>query len=64
MDEYSIQSIHDSLKNRLINYLLTAYFGKNDDLRELCIDEIKKKAFYGKSHISRQMLHINRCHMG
>lgn len=43
MDEYSIQSIHDSLKNRLINYLLTAYFGKNDDLRELCIDEIKKK---------------------
>ena len=43
MDEYSVQSTQEALKNRLLDYIMTAYFGKNDDLRELCIDEIKRK---------------------
>ena len=43
MEEYGVQSTHDSLKSKLLEYIITAYFGKNDDLRELCIDEIKRK---------------------
>lgn len=43
MEEFSVQSTHEALKNKLLDYITTAYFGKNDDLREMCIDEIKKK---------------------
>jgi len=43
MDEYSIQNTHDSLKKRLLDYVKTAYFGKNDELRELCKAELEKK---------------------
>ena len=35
MDEYSIVNTHEALKERLIDYIETAYFGKNDELREL-----------------------------
>ena len=35
MDEYSIVNTHEALKRRLIDYIETAYFGKNDELREL-----------------------------
>lgn len=43
MEEYSAQSTHEALKKRLLDYIITAYFGKNDDIRELCIEEIKRK---------------------
>lgn len=43
MEEFSVQNTHEALKNKLLDYITTAYFGKNDDLREMCIDEIKKK---------------------
>ena len=36
MDEYGIKNTHEALKQRLLNYIETAYFGKNDELRELC----------------------------
>ena len=42
MDEYSIVNTHEALKERLIDYIETAYFGKNDELRELCRDELEK----------------------
>lgn len=43
MDEYSIQNTHESLKGRLLDYIKTAYFGKNDELRELCNDGLERK---------------------
>lgn len=48
MDEYSIGSTHEALKNRLINYIETAYFGKNDDLREACKEELEKQGVLWK----------------
>lgn len=41
MDEYSIENTHEALKDRLIEYIETAYFGKNDELRNLCKDELE-----------------------
>ncbi len=41
MDDYSIESTHEALKNKLIDYVETAYFGKNDELRNLCKDELE-----------------------
>ena len=43
MEEYSVQNTHEALKRRLLDYILTAYFGKNDDLRLMCIDELEKQ---------------------
>ena len=36
MNEYSVYSTHESLKDKLIEYIETAYLGKNDELRESC----------------------------
>ena len=36
MNEYSVYNTHESLKDRLIEYIETAYLGKNDELRESC----------------------------
>lgn len=46
MEEFSVQNTHEALKNKLLDYITTAYFGKNDDLREMCIDEIKKSSSF------------------
>lgn len=43
MEECGIKNTHEALKKRLLDYIVTAYFGKNDDLREMCIEEIKRK---------------------
>ena len=43
MEEYSVKQSHEALKKRLLDYIITAYFGRNDDLRELCIDELEKQ---------------------
>lgn len=48
MDEYSIGNTHKALKDRLINYVETAYFGKNDELRELCKDELEAQGVMWK----------------
>jgi rubrerythrin len=48
MDEYSIQNTHEALKQRLINYVETAYFGKNDALREMCKEELEKQGVMWK----------------
>lgn len=48
MDEYSIVNTHEALKERLIDYIETAYFGKNDELRELCRDELEKQGVLWK----------------
>ena len=48
MDEYSIENTHEALKQRLIDYVETAYFGKNDELRELCKTELEKQGVMWK----------------
>ena len=48
MDEYSIENTHEALKQRLINYVETAYFGKNDELRELCRAELEAQGVMWK----------------
>lgn len=48
MDEYSIENTHEALKQRLIEYVETAYFGKNDELRELCKDELENQGVMWK----------------
>lgn len=48
MDEYSIESTHEALKQRLIDYIETAYFGKNDELRELCRNELEAQGVMWK----------------
>ena len=48
MDEYSIENTHEALKWRLINYVETAYFGKNDELRELCRTELEAQGVMWK----------------
>lgn len=48
MDEYSIENTHEALKQRLIDYVETAYFGKNDELRELCRAELEDQGIMWK----------------
>lgn len=48
MDEYSIENTHEALKQRLIDYVETAYFGKNDELRELCKSELEAQGVMWK----------------
>lgn len=48
MDEYSIENTHEALKKRLIDYVETAYFGKNDELRELCRSELENRGVMWK----------------
>lgn len=48
MDEYSIENTHEALKKRLIDYVETAYFGKNDELRELCRAELEDQGIMWK----------------
>ena len=48
MDEYSIGNTHEALKNRLVDYVETAYFGKNDELRDLCKDELEAQGIMWK----------------
>ena len=43
MDKYGVKSTHDAIKNKMLDYISTVYFGKNDSLREACIDEISEK---------------------
>lgn len=43
MNDYSVYNTHEALKNRLVNYIETAYFGKNDDLRDVCRDELEDR---------------------
>lgn len=40
MNEYSVYRTHQALKDRLINYIETAYLGKNDELRQACHEEL------------------------
>lgn len=48
MDEYSIENTHEALKQRLVDYVETAYFGKNDVLRELCKEELEEQGVMWK----------------
>lgn len=43
MEPYGIKKTHEALKNRLIDYITTGYFGKNDELRYVCEEELKKQ---------------------
>ena len=43
MENYGIQSTHEALKKRLIDYIKTAYFGKNDELRKICVERLEKE---------------------
>lgn len=43
MDEYGIIKTHEALKKSLSDYIKTAYFGKNDTLRNLCEDELDRQ---------------------
>ncbi|WP_406038827.1 DEAD/DEAH box helicase [Succinimonas sp.] len=42
MDKYGVQSTHESIKNKLIDYITTVYLGKNDALRSACLSELKE----------------------
>lgn len=42
-NHYSVQQIHYSLKQQLLNYIKTEYFGKNDALRDACKENIERK---------------------
>ena len=48
MDEYSIGNTHEAIKRRLLSYVETAYFGKNDELREACCEELEKQGILWK----------------
>ncbi len=39
-EKYSIQHTHQSLKQKMIDYISTAYLGKNDDLRLACESDL------------------------
>ncbi len=43
MNEYSVYSTHQALKDRLVNYIETAYLGKNDELRQACHKELSQQ---------------------
>lgn len=43
METYGIKKTHETLKTRLIDYITTGYFGKNDELRYICEEELKKQ---------------------
>lgn len=43
MDLYSIENTENELKRSLIDYIETAYLGKNDELRDACKDDIEKQ---------------------
>lgn len=43
MDKYSVKSTNDAIRNKMIDYINTVYLGKNDALRSVCEDEIKKQ---------------------
>lgn len=42
MDKYSVKNTHDALKNKLIDYIITEYLGKNDELRKACENELHR----------------------
>ena len=52
MDEYSIENTHEALKQRLIDYVETAYFGKNDELRKLCRTELEAQGAVSYTHLT------------
>ncbi len=41
-DQYSIQSTHAALKQKMLDYIRTVYLGKNDELRLACDAELEK----------------------
>lgn len=41
--QYTIRDTHELLKDRLISYIETSYFGKNDSLREFIKDNLEKQ---------------------
>lgn len=43
MEDYGIQSTHEALKKRLLDYVKTAYFGKNDELRKQCEENLEQQ---------------------
>lgn len=43
MEYYGIKSTHEALKKRLVDYIKTAYFGKNDELRKICEESLEKE---------------------
>jgi len=43
MDEYSVYNTHKAIKDELVEYIETAYLGKNDELRATCHEEIEKQ---------------------
>lgn len=42
MQNYNIDNTYNLLKNNLVSYLKTNYFGKNDALRRVCADSLMK----------------------
>lgn len=43
MDKYGVKSTYDSIKNRLLDYINTAYLGKNDALRAACEGKLQEQ---------------------
>lgn len=41
-EEYGIETIHNALKQKMVDYISTVYLGKNDDLRLTCEKELNK----------------------
>lgn len=51
MNKYGVSETHNSIKNKLIDYIKAQYLAENQLLIEACEDIIDKKVFYFKSHI-------------
>lgn len=43
MDKYGVKNTSDAIRNKMIDYINTVYLGKNDALRSVCENEIKKQ---------------------
>ena len=43
MDNYSVQSTHETIRKRLLTYITTEYLGKNDALRSACEQELQQQ---------------------
>lgn len=61
MNEYSVYKTHEALKDRLIEYIETAYLGKNDDLRQACKEALEEQGvLWQEPYIEANPAYVSR----
>ena len=61
MNEYSVYNTHEALKDRLVEYIETAYLGKNDDLRKACKEMLEGQGvLWQEPYIEANPAYISR----